>query len=181
MPAREWIIAEQLAPYLAPGSQVLEIGAGKGLVARALQQRTQVAMTLLDVVDYNQTELPLHLYDGRRIPFADGAFDLALLIFVLHHTSDPLMVLGEALRVSRQGVLVIENDVRGWLKRRITRALDSLPHLWHGVPICYHTRSAAEWRRELERLAAVETLSRFQIDYFWCNVIFRLSARGLSR
>lgn len=176
MPPREIIVAQQLAPYFEPHQALLEIGAGKGLVAHALAQATRADITLLDVVDYNQSSLPMRVYDGTALPFPEASFDYALLVFVLHHTPDPLQVLTEALRVSRRGVFIVENHVEGFLRQRLTRAIDSIPHYQYGVPVCYHTNTAQEWCRLFAQLPVrVDVLSQFHIDYFWQNVVIKLT------
>ncbi len=177
MTDRATLIANQLAPHVAAQQQLLEIGAGKGLVAQALQQATQTRITLVDVVDYNQTNLPLKTYNGLHLPFPDASFDYSLLIFVLHHTADPLPVLREALRVSRCGVLIVENHVQGWLRQQFTRAIDSIPHFQYGVPICYRAQAIADWQQTFERLPVrAELLSRFAMSGgFWQNFVMRLS------
>ncbi|MCH2440074.1 MAG: class I SAM-dependent methyltransferase [Candidatus Poseidoniia archaeon] len=38
------------------------------------------------------------IFDGKQIPFEDDAFDLAIVLTVLHHTSNPEEVLREAMR-----------------------------------------------------------------------------------
>jgi ubiquinone/menaquinone biosynthesis C-methylase UbiE len=176
MTDRAQFIAARLARHFAPNSRLLEIGAGKGYVARALREAANVDIKLVDVVNYNETDLPLEVYDGLHLPYADNAFDDTLLIFVLHHTPDPLRVLGEALRVSKGGVVVVENHVQGRLRQLITRAIDSIPHLQYGVPICYHTHTIREWE-ELFSLLPVraELLSRFTLDGFWQNFVMRLT------
>ncbi len=172
---RASLIARQLAPLLAPGQTLLEIGAGKGHVARALKQASGADIHLVDVVDYNETDLDLQVYDGTHLPFGDRSFDHALLVFVLHHTPDPLVVLAEALRVSRCGVIVVENDVEGRLRQALTRAVDSIPHWQHGVPICYHAQTIREWQALFERLPVrVQLLSRFQVGWFWSNFVMRV-------
>jgi SAM-dependent methyltransferase len=176
MADRAQVIASRLARHFAPRSSLLEIGAGKGHVARALQDAANVNIKLVDVVNYNETDLPLEVYDGLHLPFADNAFDYALLIFVLHHTPDPLRVLGEALRVSSGGVIVVENHVQGWLRQLITCAIDSIPHLQYGVPICYHTHTIVEWEILFSQLPVKpELLSRFTMDGFWQNFVMRLT------
>lgn len=175
MTDRAQVIAAHLAPYFAPGTHLLEIGAGKGHVARALREAAGVRIELVDVVDYNETELPLRVYDGEHLPFGDNAFDFSLLVFVLHHTPDPTHLLGEALRVSRRGVFVVENHVEGRLRQVFTRLVDSIPHIQHGVPICYRAQTIRQWQDLFSMLDASSTvLDRFSIDEFWQNFVVRI-------
>ncbi len=176
MPNREQILVQNVTPFLKPHHHILEIGAGNGLVAEMLHCSTGARFTLLDVVDYNRSALPMQLYDGKTLPFADKTFDLALLIFVLHHNPDPRPVLREALRVSRHGILIVENDVRGMVKKPMTQLIDSAEYLRRGVPRCYFTKSAEEWRTLLYQLPAhVETLATFRIGWFWQNIILKVA------
>ncbi|MBI3734661.1 MAG: class I SAM-dependent methyltransferase [Chloroflexi bacterium] len=179
MTDRAAIIATHLAPHFAAHHRLLEIGAGKGLVAQAIQRATGAQISLVDVVDYNQTNLPLKVYDGQTLPFGDAAFDFSLLVFVLHHTPDPLPVLREALRVARLGVIIAENHVAGGLRQRLTRMIDSIPHLQYGVPICYRAQTIGEWQSTFEQLSVrADLLGRFNMNAgFWQNFVMRLAKR----
>jgi SAM-dependent methyltransferase len=106
--------------------QVLDLGAGEGYVAQALQRQTGAAVTLADVVDLNRTDLPHRCYDGRSLPLDDDAVDVTILYFVLHHAEDPEAVLREALRVSRSRVVVAESIVTGRGQHLLLRMLDRL-------------------------------------------------------
>ncbi len=176
---RASLIAEQIAGLFSPGESLLEIGAGKGLVALALREATQVNIELVEVVDYNQTDLHLQLYDGKHLPFSDASFDYSLLVFVLHHTPDPAELLAEALRVVRHGVIVVENHVEGWWRKPLTRWVDSIPHFQYGVPVCYHTLTVPEWQQVFERFPVrAEIATRFTMDGFWHNFVARLEKAG---
>jgi ubiquinone/menaquinone biosynthesis C-methylase UbiE len=175
MPTREEIIISNVAPFLSAQQQILEIGAGNGLVAETLQRQSGATFTLLDVVDYNRTALQLHLYDGRNLPFPDNAFDLTLLIFVLHHNPDPRPVLREALRVARLGVLLVENNVQGVVRKPLTQLVDSTEFVRRGVPRCYFTKSTDEWLNLLNEFSPhAELLAEFKIGWFWNNIILRV-------
>lgn len=175
MLTREEIIVQNVMPFLRAKQHIVEIGAGNGLVAQMLHEATGAEFTLVDVVDYNKSKLPMQLFDGRALPFADQSFDCALVVFVLHHNPDPRPLMQEALRVARQGVLVVENDVRGALKRPITRLIDSTEFLRRGVPPCYMTKSSSEWHAFFEDLPARATALRaFKIGWFWNNVVLRV-------
>ncbi|MCC7163209.1 MAG: methyltransferase domain-containing protein [Anaerolineae bacterium] len=179
MPTREETIVKNLKPFVQPKQHIVEIGAGNGIVAQMLHDATGADFTLLDVVDYNASKLPMQLYDGRSLPFPDNSFDLAMLVFVLHHNPDPRPVMWEAMRVARSGVLVVENDTRGLLKKPLTRLIDSTEYLHRGVPRCYMTKSSDEWRAFFEALPARATeLHRFDIGWYWKNVIMRVEKQG---
>ena len=49
------------------------------------------------------------LYDGKRLPFDDGAFDTVLSVQVLEHTARPQELLAEMARVLRPGGTLILN------------------------------------------------------------------------
>jgi ubiquinone/menaquinone biosynthesis C-methylase UbiE len=101
-----------IAPHLAPGSSVLDVGCGEGHVLAELRAHGAGEIHGVDIVDLRgDRELPFQLYDGQTLPFADRRFDLVVLSFVLHHVPDDrkLRLLREALRVSRGKVLIIED------------------------------------------------------------------------
>jgi|GEM_PF-2559267 ubiquinone/menaquinone biosynthesis C-methylase UbiE len=176
MPTREEIIVRQIASHFKPHQQILDIGAGSGRVAEMLHRKTGAHFTLLDVVDYNSSALPLYLFDGRALPYENDTFDHTLLVFVLHHNLDPRPVLREALRVSRQSVLLVENDVRGFVRRPVTQFIDSIEHYRKGVPRCYFTKSVDEWLMLAQEIPARgELLSTFKIGWFWNNALLRIT------
>ena len=135
----------RLVPYIKRREHVLDIGAGDCRLDLLLKERSRCNVVSLDVEDYNKTELPLTLFDGKRIPFADGSFDVVLLIFVLHHTQDPAEILKEAKRVSRRRVIVFEDVNKNFGDRLMFRSF----HKWlawsEKIPFPYHVWSPDRW------------------------------------
>jgi SAM-dependent methyltransferase len=93
---------------------VLDVGVGSGLFAEAFNQRgLKVAG-----VDINPQMVPaarqfVPLGDFREataeaLPFPDASFDLVFMGLLLHESDEPLKVLQEARRVSRQRVCILE-------------------------------------------------------------------------
>ena len=84
--------------------RVLEVGCGPGEFAARLQAAG------MDVVAVDQSEQMVELAQGRDVdarvgdvqdlPFADGAFDVAVANFMLYHVPDRDRALGELARVS---------------------------------------------------------------------------------
>lgn len=66
------------------------------------------------------------LYDGARVPYEDGSFDVALSGHVIEHTADPRGYLRELLRVLRKsGYLFLEYPTR-YHRRELHTGLPSL-------------------------------------------------------
>jgi SAM-dependent methyltransferase len=54
--------------------------------------------------------------DGHRLPYADDAFDVAILQAILHHDSDPAATIREAFRVAREIIVLEPNGYSPILK-----------------------------------------------------------------
>jgi len=90
---------------------VLEIGCGTGHFSRWLNDQGLVAVGLdLSLAMLAEAQalggVPLVQSDARRLPFADGTFDLTALVTTLEFLEQPQETLAEALRVTRQGLIL---------------------------------------------------------------------------
>ena len=97
--------------HLQQAQSVLDIGVGTGLALNhIMQNHPQIRFAGVDVRDLRLPEIniPLQIYNGHTLPFADNQFDVSLLFYVLHHCQNPERVLDEAVRVTRQKIVLIE-------------------------------------------------------------------------
>ncbi|NHI93209.1 MAG: class I SAM-dependent methyltransferase [Candidatus Lokiarchaeota archaeon] len=91
------------------GEKILDLGAGNGFIALEIKNKLEKDVILVDVVDYNCTNLPMLLYQqDDTVPLADEEADTTLLYTVLHHASNPEHVLEEATRVTKKRLVIME-------------------------------------------------------------------------
>jgi SAM-dependent methyltransferase len=104
--------------YVRDGDRVLEVGAAKSWASQHLVPRGCEYVACDLIVDpviglgrgrfFEERVGPyLRLQaDGERLPFADGAFDVAFCVATLHHAIDLGAMVRELARVTRRGGLV---------------------------------------------------------------------------
>jgi ubiquinone/menaquinone biosynthesis C-methylase UbiE len=152
--------------FLTPGTTALDIGCGIGYALDVVERDFGCTAYGCDVV-----EPPIKIdrfarFDGRALPYRDKAFDVAFLIFVLHHADDPGVLLREASRVTKRAVIVVEDTPNNPIERRwgsmhvhSFKTRHSIP--WHG-----RVRDDHEWRQVFQFMGMpvlhAERLGRFE-------------------
>jgi SAM-dependent methyltransferase len=109
---------ELLARFVLPGSYVADVGGGTGRYAEWLVGEGH-RVELVEPVSLHVEQareragdppaFAVHAADARELPFADGAFDLVLLLGPLYHLGDRAdrqAAIVEAQRICREGGLV---------------------------------------------------------------------------
>ena len=124
--------------------KILDLGAGGGEIAKYITGHFKAEVTLLDVLDYNKTDLKLILYNGKKIPFKDNSFDIVLIIFVLHHTKDQINLLKEAKRIG-QKIIIFEDTPKNRLEYALWKFWDWFLNLGHGVSMVYSSKKEHDW------------------------------------
>jgi SAM-dependent methyltransferase len=116
-------LVEHVRCWLPAHGRVLDIGSGTGHLAGVLERETELVVVAADVTDMHVTGPAPILLTGDGLPFDDGAFSAALLIFMLHYPEDPARLLREAARVTSGPVIVMQSVHAGraglaWLRVR---------------------------------------------------------------
>mgnify|MGYP001132767313 CR=1 FL=1 len=105
-------IAREILPFIKRRGKVLDLGCGSGFLGKEVEILSNSKVLGLDVDNFLLTDLEFLIFDGKRIPFPDNTFDVVLIVFVLHHTSDPIYLLREARRVGKK-IIVLEDLIEG--------------------------------------------------------------------
>ena len=125
---RSKIVVDRIFPYIKNSKKIIDIGSGTGNVAFLLQKMGKDVIPV-DVTDFHGPRLvETTIYDGKTLPFPTGSFDTALLITVLHHTSNPEIVFAEAARVAKN-VIIIETSFTNPINKFFTVVTDTIGNL----------------------------------------------------
>jgi SAM-dependent methyltransferase len=165
-------LAAAIAERLPRDARVLDVGCGSGdLAVLVMQLRPDVRIEGIDVLVRPETAIPVHEYDGARIPFGDNEFDAAIVIDVLHHTDDPAAILAEIARVAP--CVIIKDHLRDGIAAGPTlRFMDWVGNAAHGVRLPYNYLSRREWQQIWSQLhlgssAFVTRLGLYPRPFSW--------------
>jgi SAM-dependent methyltransferase len=147
------VLAQHLAAQLPPGARVLDIGCGDGQIdAAILAQRADLRIEGVDVLVRSRTHVPVTRFDGTTLPFSDASFDVVQFVDVLHHTDDPMVLLREAKRVARQGIVLKDHAKDGLLAGPTLRLMDWVGNAHHGVRLPYSYWPLDRWHEAFAEL-----------------------------
>ena len=110
--AERALLERLLAPF-ADAQSALEVGCGTGHFTRWLAGRLprvvglDRAPAMLADARRRHPGLPLVQGDAHHLPIQSRAVDLSVLVITLEFVERPALALAEAVRVARQGVLVV--------------------------------------------------------------------------
>jgi SAM-dependent methyltransferase len=173
------VLAAQFAKTLPPKTRrLLDVGCGDGSLALAIQKlRPDIEIHGLDVYRRPNTAIPVTVFDGFSLPFNAKEFDVVMFADVLHHTTDPHLLMREALRVAQCGVAIKDHVQRGFLERKTLTFMDWVGNARHGVALPYNYWSPQQWQSAFESLKLKPTswLTKLGLYPFPANLLFERS------
>ena len=97
------------ASEICPGSRVLDLGSGPGNVAEVFAGRgaevtgADFSPQMVKVAQSRYPHISFKEANGEQLPFDDGAFDVVVCNYVVHHFARPEVVFREIFRVLKPG------------------------------------------------------------------------------
>jgi len=132
-------VDDLLATCPTPGD-MLDLGTGTALIPIELCHRemtcrvmaADAAVSMLQLARNNVEtagligRIQVSQIDAKQLPYSDEMFDTAMSNSIVHHIPEPLAVLREAVRVTRQGGLLFFRDLlRPDNQATLTRLVDT--------------------------------------------------------
>lgn len=146
---RDRLATALLSEIPVESSELLDIGCGSGEIGADLTASGHHVVGV-EVLARDTCAIPFARFDGRRLPFADDAFDGAVIVDVLHHTADPRAVLAEAARVTRRWVILKDHLAETGLDRLTLGVMDWVGNRQFGVGRDGAYLSREEWDAAFE-------------------------------
>ncbi len=144
---RTSVLSNQILEILPARSNVLDVGCGDGrLMARVAAGSNNMQVRGVDVVSREQAHIPVDIYNGRKLPFADNSHDAVVLIDVLHHASDIKGLLMECNRVGRDCIIIKDHLVHGRFSRSILELMDRIGNRRFNVCLDCKYLSRKQWQ-----------------------------------
>jgi SAM-dependent methyltransferase len=183
-PRRIRRLSELIDEVIPRNVSILDVGCGNGALDRLLlERRPDLAIQGIDVLLRNDLAIPVTKFDGETFPFPDGAFDVVMFIDVLHHTPDPMRLLREASRVARQGIVIKDHSMNGFMAETRLRFMDGVGNARYGVALPFNYWTKDKWTDAFGvlKLEATAMVTRLHLYPWPLDAIFGASLHFVAR
>jgi len=114
-----------------------------------MQKRPDIVIKGLDVLLRKKTHIPVEMYEGHDLPYADSSFDTVMFVDVLHHSESIEHLLLEAIRLTRKTIIIKDHLKNGLLAGPTLRLMDNIGNTRFNVELVYNYWPRNKWMRTI--------------------------------
>lgn len=181
---RTKVLSKHMSSLFPKDASVLDVGCGDGTIDTYLMNlRPDIKIVGVDILKRKKTLIPVTLFDGKKLPFPDKSFDSVVFIDVLHHTSDPKIILNEAKRVSRNSIIIKDHYSNNPFQFITLKFMDWVGNKSYGVNLPYNYLNRSQWEtlyRDLQ-LSNKNEIKKLGLYGFPFNLIFENGIQFISQ
>ncbi|MFA5792103.1 MAG: class I SAM-dependent methyltransferase [Candidatus Paceibacterota bacterium] len=180
---RVHVLAKHLASLIPTGAKILDVGCGDGrLSSIILNLRQDVTIVGVDVLLREKSFINVMLYDGKILPFKENEFDVVLFIDVLHHTTNQLELLQEAIRVTSDIIIIKDHLNNNWFDNKLLILMDRVGNRRFGVNLSFEYWSLSTWNEAFHKLnlSVSHWISKLHLYQFPLNLLFDRNLHFIS-
>lgn len=169
------ILSKMAQQWISSQAILLDIGCGDGFITKKIKENLPKITVLGVEVKKRQTCLiPYTLFDGKKIPLKNNSVDICLFVDVLHHTKDIQAMINEAVRVSKQFIIIKDHLCETKYDKFILKVMDWIGNKPDNIAILSNYCSTAQWQKYIskEKLKVRFWTTNLPIYSFPLNIIF---------
>ncbi len=155
-------LMERVREWLPTEGPVLDLGSGTGHLSARLGRESGLEVVTADVSDMHVVGRPPVVITDGALPFGEGTFSAALLIFMLAYPNDPIGLLREVARVTRGPIILVQSvhsDRFGYTWLRIREFLWTVV-AFHVSRLLGYVPPGAKFTMSTQRFYTAEALRR---------------------
>ena len=162
MERRAGQLIEQVGAWLPAEGPLLDLGSGTGHLSARLERELGLEVVAADVSDIHVVGPPPVMIADGVLPFEEGRFSAALLIFMLTYPNDPTCILAEAARVTRGPIILVQSLHSGRLGYAWLRVREFLWTMvgFHAAKFLGYVSPAAQFTMHPRRFYSAQELRR---------------------
>jgi ubiquinone/menaquinone biosynthesis C-methylase UbiE len=139
-------IAGYITGMCEDNSKILDVGCDDGsLAVQIMKINPTLRMVGIDIQANRPAKIPRKIYNGRKIPYKNKSFDIAIAVDVLHHTKNIPELLKEMKRVSKKYIIIKDHVTNTKLSRFIHSAIDYLLSRLFRIQYSANFLSSRQW------------------------------------
>jgi SAM-dependent methyltransferase len=172
---RTRVLAQATAARFPEGALVLDVGCGDGTIASLWTRlRPDIRVVGIDTMVRPETKITVGTFNGRHIPHESKSVDVVTFVDVLHHTTEPELLLMDASRVAKRCVIVKDHIAESMLDHATLRFMDWVGNAHHGVALPFNYLSWSRWQKAFDQagLELHDTRGSLPLYGFPASLIF---------